>query len=76
MAMAGHRMAIDTRNRAIPPPMGMVSDMPEAVPLVRANGLRKGNMRPRVSLCLDVGRPDHLAPLLGFIGDELAEVGG
>ena len=28
------------------------------------------------SLRLDVGRPDHLAPLLGFVGDELAEVGG
>jgi len=25
-------------------------------------------------LRLDVGRPDHLAPLLGFFGDELAEV--
>ena len=27
------------------------------------------------SLRLDVGGPDDLAPLLGFIGDELAEVG-
>ena len=27
-------------------------------------------------LRLDVGRPDHLAPLLSFVGDELAEVGG
>jgi putative ABC transport system substrate-binding protein len=25
---------------------------------------------------LDVGRPDDLAPLLGLVGDELAEVGG
>ena len=25
---------------------------------------------------LDVGRPDYLAPLLGLVGDELAEVGG
>ena len=24
----------------------------------------------------DVGRPDHLGPLLGFVGDELAEFGG
>ena len=24
----------------------------------------------------NVGRPDHLAPLLGFLGDELGEVGG
>jgi hypothetical protein len=28
------------------------------------------------SLGFDVGRPDHLAPLLGFVRDELAEVGG
>ena len=28
------------------------------------------------SLRLDVGRPDHLAPFLGIVGDELAEVGG
>ena len=27
-------------------------------------------------LRLDVGGPDHLAPLLGLVGDELAEVGG
>jgi hypothetical protein len=26
-------------------------------------------------LCLDVGRPDHFAPLLGFFGDQLAELG-
>jgi hypothetical protein len=24
----------------------------------------------------DVGRADHLAPPLGFVGDELAEIGG
>src|SRR5262245_50380406 len=28
------------------------------------------------SVRLDVGGPDHLAPLLGFVGDELAEFGG
>src|SRR5262249_36891472 len=27
-------------------------------------------------LGLDVGRPDHFAPLLGFVGDELAKVIG
>jgi len=26
-------------------------------------------------LRLDVGGPDHLAPLLGFVDDELAEIG-
>ena len=28
------------------------------------------------SLGLDVGRPDHLGPFLGFFRDQLAEVGG
>ena len=28
------------------------------------------------SLRLDVGRPDHLAPLLGLVGDEPSKVGG
>src|SRR5262245_65566257 len=32
--------------------------------------------RRDASLRLDVRRPDHLAPLLGFVGDEFAEVGG
>jgi hypothetical protein len=27
------------------------------------------------SLCLDVEGPDHVAPLLRFVGDELAEIG-
>ena len=27
-------------------------------------------------LWLDVGRPDHLGPLLGFVGNELAKIGG
>jgi len=31
---------------------------------------------PVTLLGLDVGRPDHLCPFLGFVGDELAEVGG
>jgi hypothetical protein len=29
----------------------------------------------RASLRLDVGRPDHIAPLLGFVRDEFAKVG-
>src|SRR5262245_61858487 len=28
------------------------------------------------SVRLDVGRPDHLAPLLSFVGNELSKVGG
>jgi len=28
------------------------------------------------SFRLDVGGPEHLAPLLRFVGDELAEIGG
>ena len=27
-------------------------------------------------LRFDVGRPDHFCPFLGFVGDELSEVGG
>jgi len=27
------------------------------------------------SICLDAGELHHLAPLLGFVGDELAELG-
>src|SRR5262245_25649910 len=34
------------------------------------------NVRPRPTLLrLDVGRADHLAPLLSFVGNELAKVG-
>jgi len=29
-----------------------------------------------LSLRLDVGGPDYLAPFLGFLGDKLAKVGG
>src|SRR5262249_34751069 len=31
--------------------------------------------RVTASVCLDVGRPDHLAPLLGFFDDEYSELG-
>src|SRR5262245_52983815 len=33
-------------------------------------------MECRRSFRLAVGRPDHLGPLLGFLGNELAEIGG
>jgi hypothetical protein len=32
--------------------------------------------RVTASVCLDVGCPDHIAPLLGFVGNELGEAGG
>src|SRR5215813_5827671 len=32
--------------------------------------------RAAASVRLDVGRPDHLAPLLGLLGNVFAEVGG
>src|SRR5215831_20076434 len=32
--------------------------------------------RVTASVCFDVRRPDHLAPLLGFVDDQLAEVSG
>src|SRR5215813_8888869 len=40
------------------------------------NGLYGISARRPALFRLDVGRPDHLAPLLGVIGDELFEVGG
>ena len=53
-------------------------------------GLKAGHQRPRgsqngryeywiataASVCLDVEGPNDVAPLLRFVGDELAEVGG
>src|SRR3954468_11696280 len=37
---------------------------------------RMERRRARGSLRLDVGCPDDLAPFLGFVGDELSEIGG
>ena len=37
---------------------------------------RMERRRARGSLRFDVGSPDDLAPFLGFVGDELPEVGG
>src|SRR5262245_57822790 len=39
----------------------------------RTKRLECGLTEP-ASLRLDVGRPDHLAPFLGFVGDQLAEL--
>src|SRR4029453_6262014 len=45
-------------------------------PAVRPTGVTEYWIGTAVSVRLDVGRPDHLGPLLGFVGDELAEIGG
>src|SRR5215469_18113899 len=47
-----------------------------AAPAARCRKARRASVIFAPSLRLDVGRPDHLAPLLGFVGHELAEVGG
>src|SRR5215813_3276455 len=40
-------------------------------------GFRYRKIMERAALLrLDVACPDHLAPLLGFVGDQLAKVGG
>jgi hypothetical protein len=57
------------RRRAWPPPRG------QQRPAVRRTGFMERHLRFTGSLRLDVGRTDHLAPLLGFIGEQLAEVG-
>src|SRR5262249_40207827 len=41
-----------------------------------ATGFMEYWMGTAASVRLDVGRPDHLAPFLGFVGDELAKVCG
>src|SRR6266853_1870722 len=45
-------------------------------PWIRTMGVTECRSGWSRSLGLDVGRPDHLAPLLGLVGDQLAEVGG
>src|SRR5437868_4398028 len=41
-----------------------------------ATGVTEYLAESRGSLRVDVGGPDHLAPLFGFVGDEFAEIGG
>src|SRR5262245_3129469 len=43
---------------------------------VRISGVTEYWIETAASFRLDVSGPDHLAPLLGFLGDELGEVGG
>jgi len=48
-----------------------------AVPRGSQNGIYgKSSSAETLSLRLDVGGPDYLAPFLGFLGDKLAKVGG
>src|SRR5580700_3279155 len=42
---------------------------------IRATGAMEYLRARSGSLRLDVSRPDHLGPLLGFVGDELPEIG-
>src|SRR5262249_18895545 len=51
----------------------MAYGLPTAGGAVRKTGFME--YRPDGLLRLDVGRPDHLAPLLGFGGEELAKFG-
>jgi hypothetical protein len=41
----------------------------------RGDARVRGALGPKMSVSLDTGGPDHIAPLLGFVGDELAKVG-
>src|SRR5262245_48876483 len=45
------------------------------LPLTTTIHRHQGPPRAAASLRLDVGCPDHVAPLVGFIGEQLAEVG-
>src|SRR3954453_8709501 len=45
-------------------------------PAIRGTGVTEYWIDTAASFRLDVSGPDHLAPLLGFIGDEPAEIGG
>jgi hypothetical protein len=42
----------------------------------RRTGVTEYWIGTAASVGLDVGRPDHLAPFLGFVGDELCKIGG
>jgi hypothetical protein len=45
-------------------------------PAIRRTGVTEYWIGTAASVRLDVGRSDHLRPLLGVVGDELGEVGG
>src|SRR5262245_28128955 len=43
---------------------------------VRLTGFMECRIGTAASFRLDVGRPDHLCPFFGLVGDELAKIGG
>ena len=56
------------RRRAWPAPRGRQR------PAIRRTGVTEYWIETAASVGLDVGRADHLAPFLGFFGDQLAEL--
>src|SRR5215831_5881172 len=47
-----------------------------AAPAARCRNCRRGSFTVPSLFRFDVGRPDDLAPLLGFFGDEPAKIAG
>jgi hypothetical protein len=45
-------------------------------PAISLNGIYGISRDQTGLLCLDVGRPNNFSPLVGFFGDEFAELGG
>src|SRR5262245_15555307 len=58
------------------PTFAVQADITLSAPAIRRTGGYGILERVTASVCLEVGRPDHLGPLLGVVGNELAEIGG
>ena len=71
------RLSVYSGRRA-PWPVGRSGSGPKADSLLAGNGALWNIVQSRlpISVELDARELHHLAPLLGFVGDELAEVGG
>ena len=48
----------------------LTSTATDTDPAIRRTGVTEYRIETAASVRLDVGGPDHLAPLLGFVGDE------